>query len=100
MHFRPKFDFGIEKRCLYPSARVSIDLVTRKAKRDDRTSFGPSNACPILGCEWVVVVERWTVTEISVCLYCDPKASPGAVTRIGDRANEVCVFSGDIRSRM
>ena len=30
---RPRFDFGIEKWCLYPSARVSMDLVARKVKR-------------------------------------------------------------------
>ena len=103
---RPKFHFDTEKACLYPSslARVSIDLVTRKAKRNDRTSFESSNTCLILGsnfsCGWLLVVERWTMTEISVGLAWDPKAAPGCVTRIVDRANECSVCLGDARSRM
>ena len=43
---------------------VSIDPVARKAKRNDRTSFEPSDVCPIMGsnlfCVWVDTVERRT----------------------------------------
>ena len=43
---------------------VSIDPVARKAKRNDRTNFGPSDVCPIMGsnlfCVWVDTVERRT----------------------------------------
>ena len=101
---RPRFHFDIETACLDPLARVSIDLVTRKAKRNDRTSFESSNTCPILvsylSRGWLLVVERWTMTEISVGLDWDPNAALGCVTRTEERANELSVFLGDARSRM
>jgi hypothetical protein len=85
-----------------PLAKVSIDPVVRKGNRC--TSFGTLNACPILGsdlfCAPTDAVERCTMTEVSVCLDSEPKASPGGATRIEGRLNELSEFSGDDRPRM
>jgi hypothetical protein len=66
-------------RCILHSAKICIDLVTRKCS-NRRSNFDIPNACsnsyPALFCASSGTVERYTTTEILFCLELDPKASP------------------------